>query len=154
MPSLLSSIAITVHGHSMAPALRHGQRVLVDGDAYRDAPPARWDIVVFRQRLPGRTQYVNSIKRVAGLPGEHVEVSTNGLLINGATLEDPYAGHSRSILEGTPTQWIVNQAQVFLLGDNRTDSYDSRRLGPVDTADIIGKVWLRWWPLAAWGRVR
>ncbi len=148
-----ASSSYLVRGGSMLPALADGQRVLVDTRAYRHAPPARGDTVVFRHRLPGQRRPVTSVKRVVGLPGEHVHIKEGRVHINGTPLGEPHAWERTFAAEGMPGQWVLDQGQVFLLGDNREDSYDSRRLGPVESAHIVGRVWLRCWPLSRWGRV-
>lgn len=153
MARVLTSLSFVVGGDSMRPALRHGQRVLVDTRAYQHAPPARGDVVLFWHRLPGQRERIPSLKRVVGLPEEHVQVQGGKVYVDGAPLLEPYASFTPPPEVGLASQWVVGEVQYFLLGDNRGDSYDSRRLGPVEAGDILGKAWLRCWPPWAWGRV-
>ncbi|MBI4338902.1 MAG: signal peptidase I [Chloroflexi bacterium] len=142
---------VTVQGNSMVPALGPGHRVLVDCRAYRDAPPARGDVVLFRHHLPEMGDF---LKRIVALPGEHVHLKEGQVFINGVALEERYASSPTAAPPGTPSQWFVGEGQYFVLGDNRGDSYDSRRFGPVDAGQILGKAWLRLWPPRAWGSIR
>ncbi|MBI2172573.1 MAG: signal peptidase I [Chloroflexi bacterium] len=153
MPRMLTSLSFVVRGDSMRPALRDGHRILVDTRAYQHAPPARGDVVLFWRRLLGQRERIPSIKRVMGLPGEHLQMREGKVYLNGAPLWEPYAPSTPPPEAGLPSQWVVGAGQYFLLGDNRGDSYDSRRLGPVDAGDLLGVAWLRYWPPWAWGRI-
>lgn len=153
MPRMLTSLSFAVRGDSMRPALLHGQRVLVDTRAYQHAPPSRGDIVLFWCRLPGQRERILSLKRVVGLPREHLQLREGRAYLDGAPLLEPYAPSTPPPEAGLPSQWVLGDGQYILLGDNRADSYDSRRLGPVDASDLLGRAWLRYWPPWAWGRV-
>jgi signal peptidase I len=154
MPRVFTSLSFILRGDSMRPALRDGQRVLVDTRAYQHTHPARGDVVLFWSRLLGQRERILSLKRVVGLPGEHLQIEDGKVYLDGAPLLEPYALSTPPPEAGLPSQWVIGEGQYFLLGDNRRDSYDSRRLGPVDAGDLLGKAWLRYWPPWAWGRIR
>jgi signal peptidase I len=135
---------------SMEPNLHEGQYVLLNKTAYWfGRTPSRGDIVVFR--VPDQP---DRIKRVIGLPGETVEVTGDGTVYitdidgNRLKLEEPYlpANHS-----GASGVWTVPEGEYFVMGDNRSVSYDSRENGPVLRDRIIGKAWLIIWPIRDWG---
>ena len=96
------------------------------------------------------------IKRVIGLPGEHVKISNNHVYINGELLEEPYLASNvaTTSLDGVFTDIVVPEGTVFLMGDNRPKSTDSRRFGCVPITKIESKVWIRVWPLDGWGEVK
>ncbi|MGE5561300.1 MAG: signal peptidase I [Chloroflexota bacterium] len=138
----------TVDGRSMRPTLDHGQRLLVSRLAYRDKLPQRGDIIVFRNPHGQGDDYV---KRVIGLPGDLVELRLGRVYINGAPLAEPYLGEHPSQDFG-PTR--VRDDAVFVLGDNRGQSEDSRYFGDVALSAIRGKVVARVWPLTRAGMPR
>lgn len=140
--------ATRVEGQSMEPNLHDNQRLIIEKVSYYVHPPRRGDIVVLR--LPNRRSDP-LIKRVIGLPGETVEIRDGRVLINGEALDEPYL--SISTYAGMPPQ-VVPEEQVFVLGDNRGFSNDSRSFGFVPFSDIVGRAWFRYWPLDEVGPVR
>lgn len=100
----------------------------------------------------GKTSY---IKRVIGLPGEHVKIENGTVYINGEELDEPYLGDNvkTESLEGVFTDIIVPQNSVFVMGDNRPQSTDSRRFGCIPLEKIESKVWIRFWPFDVFGSV-
>ena len=95
------------------------------------------------------------IKRVIGLPGEHVKIANNCVYINGKLLDEPYLenGVVTTSLDGVYTNIVVPEGTVFLLGDNRVKSTDSRRFGCIPISKIESKVWIRFWPFNVFGHV-
>jgi signal peptidase I len=136
----------TVHGQSMEPNLHENQRVIVDLVSYRLRSPQRGEIIVLN--VPQRQSGDPLIKRVIGLPGDTIEIKGGAVLVNGVMLEEPYL--NQATLGNMPAQ-IVPEAHVFVLGDNRGSSNDSRYFGMVSYEDIIGRAWLRYWPPAEVG---
>jgi len=133
--------ATRVEGQSMEPNLHTDQRLVVEKVSYRFHGPQRFDVVVLR--LPGQSQEL-LIKRVIGLPGEMVEIKNGHVYINGQELEEPFTtGETRS---GRYTRLTVPPLHVFVLGDNRDHSNDSRSFGPVPIGNIVGRAWLSYWP--------
>lgn len=124
---------------SMAPTLKTGDRVLADKLAYRLSEPRRGDIAVF-ESADGL-----NIKRVAGLAGDRVEIRDGVLHVNGEPRPEPYV--DRRLNDGNFFGPItVPEDHVFVLGDNRQNSLDSRSLGPVPEERLLGEIRLRLWP--------
>lgn len=100
----------------------------------------------------GKTSY---IKRVIGLPGEHVQIQGGKVYINGKELEENYlqSDVTTTSLEGGFVDLVVPENTVFVMGDNRAQSTDSRRFGCVPVDRIESKVWIRFWPLNVFGKV-
>ena len=145
---IVSSRPYVIRGASMTPSLRPGDQVLVDTSAYGDDGPARGDVVVFSNP---HAEWRHDVKRVIGLPGERVVMEEGVLFIDGCHVDEPY-------LEGLPSSvglgewaWDLGADEYLVLGDNRAHSTDSRDFGPVRATSIVGRAWLRYWPLMAWG---
>jgi len=85
------------------------------------------------------------IKRVIGLPGETIEVTNNQIVVDGTPLEEPYLPEVFMPDEPAVT---VGSAEVFLMGDNREASFDSRRFGPIPLEDLIGRAFVTIWPIS------
>ena len=148
-----------IPSESMAATLVPRDRVLVNRVVYRLHAPGRGDIVVIDSSAVGRIL----IKRVVGLPGETVSVDGGAVYIDGRRLDEPYVHKLDGETEptepfrGTGKAWSLERAYTvpsghyFLMGDNRTDSDDSRFWGTVPRADIIGEGFIVYWPLGRWG---
>lgn len=134
--------ATRVEGQSMEPNLHTNQRLVVEKMSYRFHGPQRFDIVVLR--LPSQGEEL-LIKRVVGLPGETVEIRNGHVYVDGEMLDEPFAiGDTRP---GRQSSAVVPPLHVYVLGDNRNHSNDSRNFGPVPIENIIGRAWLSYWPL-------
>lgn len=132
---------VVVESVSMQPSLHEGELVIVNKLAYRWSEPERGDIVVFPYPLD---QDMRFIKRVIGIPGDHVVVADGLTSVNGVVLSEPY-------LEEAPAytgEWMVGENEVFVLGDNRNNSNDSSRWGMVPLEELMGKAVLVYWPLS------
>ena len=129
-----------VVGDSMDPTLTDGEWVFIWRVAYLRHEPDRGDIVVFRYPLdPGR----DFVKRIIGLPGDEVEIRIGQTYVNGRFLTEPVkVATDRSTLPAT----TVPDGHVFVLGDNRRVSEDSRHFGFVPLSNIKGEVFLVYWP--------
>jgi signal peptidase I len=136
---------IRVESISMEPNLYAGDFVLVNKAIYFfNKLPKLGDVVVFRYPLnPDATPY---IKRVIGLPGNEVRIDSGKVYVNGVLLNEPYLdqGTTRG---GT---WIVPENQLFVMGDNRANSSDSRTWGFVPMENVIGRAELIYWPPQNW----
>jgi len=136
-----------IDGTSMEPNLHNGQYVIVNKTAYWfGRNPSRGDVIIFN--APDQPNY-DRVKRVIGLPGDTVEVKPDGTVyVNGQKLDEPYLPTHHS---GTSGTWTVPEGEFFVMGDNRSASYDSREAGTVPRDKVIGKAWIIIWPLRDWG---
>lgn len=109
-------------------------------------PPQRGDVIVFRSpREPDR----NFVKRVIGLPGEEVTIRNGTVYVDGRPLHEPYI--TNPALRETHPFTRLGDRDYFVMGDNRRGSNDSRDWGPVPLENVIGKVWLTYWPFSDLG---
>ena len=127
-------------------------RVLANRFIYRFRDPERGEIVVFETPPAARARCGAGgtfVKRLIGLPGERLELRSEGGLshvyINGKKLPEPYIGHNRRDARG-PETFRIPQGQYFMMGDNRSQSCDSREWGTVPRENLIGKVFATYWP--------
>ncbi len=139
--------ATRVEGYSMEPTLFGHQRLVIEKLSYRFHSPERGDIVVLR--APGYGQEM-LIKRVIGLPGDQIRVQDGEVYVNNVPLDEPYL---KSSTRGQVSQTLVPEDSVFVMGDNRNNSNDSRAFGPVLFEDIVGRAWVRYWPVTDVGMV-
>lgn len=158
-----------VDGESMVPNLANGEMLLVNRNVYfhfdmnevidalpfveRDGedivypfhPPERGDIVVFNPPVDSPDKPY--IKRVIGLPGERVTFSNDHVFIDGIQLNEPYIIEATGCTTRQVCDVVVPDGHVYVLGDNRNNSSDSRTFGVVDVDNIIGKAWIGYWPM-------
>jgi signal peptidase I len=153
-----------VEQESMRDTLVPDQYVLVDKLTPNFSSYSRGDIVVFNPVVrngscevdptDGRDQSEPPfIKRVIGLPGDEVDLVDGGVEVNGVALEEPYVrGEATGPLSGE-RHWQVTAGRLFVLGDNRNNSTDSRSdsVGEICIRDVVGKAWLRYWPINTLG---
>ena len=141
-----------VEGESMYSTLDTNDRVFVNKLSYRLHDPNRGDVVVLHQ-VTGASER-DLIKRVIGLPGETVEVRNGAVLIDGRVLNEPYLDPAVV----TPTDCggdyvldgVVPDDHVFVMGDNRGGSQDSRVIGPISEDDLVGRAFVVFWPQSHW----
>jgi signal peptidase I len=145
--NLFLAQATRVFGQSMEPNLHTDQRIVVEKLSYRFHLPRRGDVVVLK--LP-RDPSELLIKRVIALPGETVEIRDGMVWIDGQPLDEPYLTQPTA---GQMAPLTVPEGHVFVLGDNRGYSNDSRAFGPVPLENILGHAWLSYWPPNAIGFV-
>ena len=134
--------AFYIPSESMIPTLQIGDRVLVNKFIYRFTEPKRGDVVVFESVEGGNEDL---IKRVVGVPGDEISVRRGKLFVNGELRRQPYVNKrfpDRSFFAPT----TVPKGHVFVMGDNRANSRDSRFFGPVPKKKIEGEAFLRFWP--------
>lgn len=139
-----------VNGDSMNVTLEDGDNLIVDKLSYRFKDPERYDIIVFPYRYQEKTYY---IKRIIGLPGETVQIIDGMIYIDGEMLSESYG---KEVMEyaGIASEPIeLAEDEYFVLGDNRNNSSDSRdpSVGNVHKDQIIGKAFVRIWPLNKFG---
>ena len=125
---------------SMEPTFISGDVLIVNRLAYHFGQPKRGEVITFHYPLDTSVDY---IKRVIGLPGDHIEIKSEKLFINGVEIQEPYVVYPSS----TQGVWDVPPGSLFVMGDNRAVSADSRSWGYLPEQDIIGKVLAQYWPL-------
>ncbi len=131
--------SVRVVGRSMAPTLQDSQRYLLNRWIYRFRQPHHSDIVVLRDPIDNGF----SVKRVIATPGDSIYLKDGGVYLNGCRLKEAYLAPGTSTFSEPrhPEQMILcGQDQYFLLGDNRNNSVDSRRYGPVPRGNILGPI--------------
>ncbi|MCM3610813.1 signal peptidase I [Planococcus sp. MERTA32b] len=150
---------IVVDGESMMPTLEHGDRMIVNKIGYSIGKPDRFDIIVFH--APEEKDY---IKRIIGLPGDHIAYENDQLYINGEPMDEPYLEEYKKDVSGTLTEDFtleekinsstVPEGTVFVMGDNRRASKDSRIIGVVPLEEVVGNTNLVFWPFEEVGLVK
>ena len=153
-----------VEQHSMQNTLQPGEHLLIDKITPRFDDYSRGDIIVFHPQ--GRTDQTPYIKRVIGVGGDGVEIANGQVWINGVSINETETQYTYASPEDneptfpTPlngdSAWAVPEGQLFVLGDHRQASTDSRRqtVGLVDVDDVVGRAWLRFFPLNTIGIVQ
>lgn len=143
-----------VSGASMEPTLHDGDNLIVDKISYRFDDPKRFDIIVFPFRYEEKTYY---IKRIIGLPGETIYIDEYGIIyIDGNILTESY-GEEVIADPGRAYEAItLGEDEYFVMGDNRNNSSDSRDpvVGNIHRDELIGKAWVRIWPLGKFGFIK
>ena len=143
-----------VSGSSMENTLSDGDNLIVDKISYRFHDPERYDIIIFPYKYEEDTYY---IKRIIGLPGEHVRIDDSGnIYINEKVLKESYG---REVIQDpgiARDEITLGEGEYFVLGDNRNNSIDSRwsDVGNVSREDIVGKVVLRIYPFKSFGLIK
>ena len=141
--------AFSIPSGSMESTLEVSDRLLVNKLSYQFGDVERGDIVVFRKPESLASPYDDLIKRVIGLPGDVVEGRDNQVFINGEPLIERYLDDGVVISDFNAVE--VPAEHVFVMGDNRSNSSDSRVFGPINIDRIEGEAFLRYWPLSRVG---
>lgn len=151
---------IIVDGESMMPTLKNGDRMIVNKIGYSIGELDRYDIVVFHA-----TEEKDYIKRIIGLPGDHVAYEDDQLYINGEVVDEPFLASEKQevsehinltedfTLEEITGVDVIPEGKVFVLGDNRRNSSDSRAIGLVEMDEIMGTTKYVFWPFKEMGAV-
>lgn len=139
-----------VDGRSMNPTVNHGDRLIVNKLFFMKKNITRGDIVDVY--VPSADKYY--LKRVIGIEGDVVELIDNRVYLNGKMLEENYVSTNVTAPHNSSTHWEVPDGHVFVLGDNRSNSRDSRDIGVVPRKDIVGKIVLRYYPFSDFGGLK
>jgi signal peptidase I len=140
-----------VEGSSMYSTLTTGDRVFVNKLSYRFGEPSRGEVVVLHE-IRGTSER-DLIKRVIALPGEEIEVRSCEVRIDGRLLIEPYLDPTvvtPGNCGGDFGPLEIPSGSVFVMGDNRAGSQDSRALGPIPLGDIVGRAFVVFWPRVDW----
>lgn len=146
-----------VEGESMMPTLQNGNRLIVNKIDYEISKPKRFDILIFHA-----TPTEDYVKRVIGLPGDTIQFKNDVLYVNGNPIKEPFLNqyeHDKTelingkltqnfTLQGVTGKTKVPKGELFVMGDNRNHSSDSRVIGFVKESKVVGKVSLRYWPFS------
>ena len=139
-----------VSGSSMETTLSDKDQLIVDKMTYRFRDPKRYDIVVFPYQYQDNAYY---IKRIIGLPGETVQILSGMVYIDGMRLDEHYGNEVMENPGIAEEPLTLGEDEYFVLGDNRNNSSDSRAsdVGLIHRKDLIGRAWIRVWPLSQIG---
>ncbi len=142
-----------VSGSSMETTLSDGDQLIVDKISYRFRDPKRYDIIVFPYQYEPNTYY---IKRIIGLPGETIQIIDGYIYIDGEQLDEHYGNELMNDPGIAAEPVTLGEDEYFVLGDNRNNSQDSRavNVGVIHRKDILGRAWIRIWPLDSMGVIR
>ncbi len=135
----------TIHQISMQPTLLEGDRILLSRLTYHFRDPRAGDVVVFDSPVNEKEDLV---KRVVAVAGDTVAVKDGHLYVNDSLQDEPYL--MKSPFRGRDMETVVPAGQVYVLGDNRNNSGDSRLFGPISVDSIIGKAFVIYWPIGRW----
>lgn len=134
-----------IDGSSMNPTLLDGEYLIINNVTYVLDEPEQGDIVVFRHPR----NELNLIKRVVGVPGDHIEINNRTVWVNGEAQEEPFIADSPNY----SGSWDVPPGQYFVLGDNRNNSSDSHSWGYLPEENLLGRAMFVYWPPSDWGQV-
>lgn len=142
---------------SMQPTIENNEYVLIDKLTPRFDAYHRGDIIVFAPPRAAATRLGEPfIKRIIGVAGDTIELRDGRVLVNGTALVEPYLFAVDGVAEPTEPEsaedsWTIGDGQLFVMGDHRQRSSDSRSFGPITVETVVGRAWLRYWPLAGFG---
>lgn len=129
-----------VKGESMTPNFEDGELILTEKITYRFSDPKRGDVIVFKAPSLNKVDF---IKRIIGLPKDHLVINDGKIYINDNLLHEDYETQSTQ----SGVNIVIGEDQYFVLGDNRSASSDSRVFGPINKSSIEGRAWIVYWPL-------
>ena len=141
-----------VKGNSMEPNFHNNEYILTDKISYKFGRPQRGDVVIFKAPTNPDIDY---IKRVIAVDGERVRIEKGDIYVNGQLLNEPYLNDRTLLFPGSSIkegeEIVVPDEHLFVLGDNRPHSSDSREFGPIPKRSVIGRAFLRYWPPQMFG---
>jgi signal peptidase I len=139
-----------ISGPSMKESLYQNERIIVNKLAYRFGSVHRFDVVVFDRM---NQEHDDLVKRVIGLPGDTVEMRDCVVFVNGEMLNEPYLSEDDKTNCGVDNMPLASLAPntYFVMGDNRSESLDSRAFGAIEKTAIVGRATVRVWPLGSFG---
>ena len=142
-----------VQGASMEPNYQDGEYLIIDEVSYRLGEPLRGEVVVFKYPQNPSEFF---IKRIIGLPGETIKIDDIKIIIENKANPEGFVLDESSYLKNVPPMGqettTLKENEFFVLGDNRAASFDSRRWGPLPRNNIVGRVWVKAWPISQAGK--
>jgi signal peptidase I len=152
---LLVAQPYQIQQQSMENTLLPNQYVLVDKLTPRFDDFHRGDIVVFNPPTGWAHDASGTpfIKRIIGVAGDTIDIRDGHVLVNGSQIDEPYVFQGQATLPSDPKNhtWKIADGQLFVMGDHRSNSQDSRAFGPIDKSTVIGRAWMRYWPFDQFG---
>lgn len=133
---------------SMIPTIQLGDRVLCDRVSYRFHAPRPGEIIVFRNPMAGSTPLV---KRIIAVGGQTLEIKEGYVYIDGVRQEEPYIAPERRGTYSSVRPYTVPEGMLWVMGDNRIESGDSRIFGPIPVSDVLGRAFFIYWPPSRMG---
>ncbi|OGK28901.1 signal peptidase I [Candidatus Roizmanbacteria bacterium RIFCSPHIGHO2_02_FULL_40_9] len=144
-----------VKGSSMDDSFHNGQYILTNKLAYRFGHLSRGDVIVFESP---ENKDIDFIKRIIGLPGDRIKIENRDVFVNGIALKEYYIKDKTDVYENgfmrEGEEIVVPKNEIFVLGDNRPRSSDSRIFGPIPVQGVIGKVFFRYFPADKVGTIK
>ncbi|OGK39474.1 signal peptidase I [Candidatus Roizmanbacteria bacterium RIFCSPLOWO2_01_FULL_37_12] len=144
-----------VKGASMEPSFESGEYIMTSKITYKFRKPHRGDVIVFKSL---KNPDIDYIKRIIGLPGDKIEIKNSDVFVNDLKLTEGYIFDKTNLWEGGFIQEnvpiVVPEGSIFVMGDNRPRSSDSREFGPVPLDAIIGEVFYRYFPTEKMGWIK
>jgi len=135
----------TIHQVSMEPTLDEGDRILINRMVYHFREPESGDVIVFHSPV---TEGEDLVKRVVAVGGDVVAIRDGELYVNGVAQEEPYL--LEQDFAGEYPETVIPDGQLFVMGDNRNNSGDSRFFGPIDKELVLGCAFCIYWPIGHW----
>ena len=148
----LATVRFFIDGPSMQPNFHASEFLVVSRLSYLLGEPEHGDVAVF-DAPEARPDDPPLIKRVIGMPGDTVEIRDQQVYVNGAALNETYINEPCSESMCRDDSWTLGPNEYFFMGDNRNNSRDSRRFGPVQREHVVGEALVRYWPPSEWGIV-
>jgi signal peptidase I len=143
---------VAMAGDAMSPTLEDGQIVIVSKESFNRTPPEVFSVVNFKRDFTDiGGEDSNKIRRVVGIPGDTIEIRNGALYRNGEKVEEPYA--VGNMTEDYPKTTLA-EGEIFVLGDNREESIDSRHVGPLQMSKLRGICSRVVWSLSEWGSIK
>ena len=143
-----------IRGASMDTTFEDGEYILTNKLVYRFGQPQKGDVVVFQSP---ENDDIDFIKRIIGTEGDRIMISNNDVYVNGQIIQENYAQEPTTLIDGgflsDGQEVVVPPNHIFVMGDNRPHSSDSRSFGPVPLQDVIGKVFFRYFPASRLGTI-
>ncbi|MBU0660904.1 signal peptidase I [Patescibacteria group bacterium] len=135
-----------VKGKSMEPTFYESEYLIINELSYRFIEPERGEVIVFEAPNVQEKDYY--LKRIIGLPGERVRIEDQKVIVYNAENPEGVVVEEEYLIEETygSIQYSLGEEEYFVMGDNRDESFDSRKFGPIHRDTIVGKTWIRGWP--------